>query len=47
MVEWRQIYLKDYEVSENGDLRLRVNKSNLTAGHIYKGSVLKGYLRYH
>lgn len=47
MVEWRQIYLKDYEVSENGDLRLRVNKSNLIAGHIYKGTVSKGYLRYH
>jgi len=46
MVEWRQTYLKDYDVSEKGDLRLRVNKSNLIAGHVLKGSISKGYLRY-
>jgi len=46
MTEWRRIHLEDYDVSENGDLRLRVNKSNRIAGHVLKGNISKGYLRY-
>jgi hypothetical protein len=46
MVEWRRTHLEDYDVSDHGALRLRVNKSNLIAGHILKGSISKGYLTY-
>ena len=46
MVEWRQTYLEDYDVSEYGELRLRVSKNNLMAGHVFKGTNSKGYLRY-
>lgn len=39
LVEWRQSFIKDYEVSNDGQVRLLRNKHNLV-----KGRLLKGYL---
>ena len=48
MMEWRKTFLPIYEVSEYGDLRLLVNRSNLVSGTILKGSVkADGYKEYH
>ena len=42
MVEWRPASFPFYEVSEHGDMRLLVNRSNRIAGTILKGSLKKG-----
>jgi hypothetical protein len=45
--EWRPASFPFYEVSEHGDLRLLVDRSNRLAGTILKGSVKKhGYREY-
>tara|TARA_R110002167_G_scaffold59270_7_gene167851 strand:- start:1863 stop:2375 length:513 start_codon:yes stop_codon:yes gene_type:complete len=41
MMEWRKSTIPDYEVSETGDMRLLVDKSNLVAGTILKGHTRK------
>ena len=47
-MEWRQASVPFYQVSEKGDLRLLVNRSNLVAGKILKGRVKKsGHREYH
>ena len=45
VVEWRPSSSPYYEVSENGDMRLLVDRSNRLAGSILKGSVKKGGYR--
>lgn len=46
-MEWRYSNVPDYEVSEQGDLRLLKNKGNYVAGNILKGSCDRnGYRRY-
>ena len=42
VMEWRPASFPFYEVSEHGDLRLLVNRSNRVAGTVLKGSVRKG-----
>jgi hypothetical protein len=46
MTEWRPASLPYYEVSDRGDLRLLVNRSNRTAGMILKGTIKRGYREY-
>jgi hypothetical protein len=47
MTEWRPASIPFYEVSEHGDLRLLVNRSNRLAGTILKGTIKKhGYREY-
>ena len=47
MTEWRPASIPFYEVSEHGDLRLLVNRSNRVAGTVLKGSFKKdGYREY-
>tara|TARA_R110000765_G_scaffold210099_1_gene315276 strand:+ start:1126 stop:1617 length:492 start_codon:yes stop_codon:yes gene_type:complete len=45
MIEWRPASFPFYEVSERGDLRLLVNRSNRIAGTILKGNLKKGGYR--
>jgi hypothetical protein len=47
-MEWRPSSVPFYEVSEYGDFRLLVNRSNILAGKVLKGSVKKsGHREYH
>ena len=48
VMEWRPASVPFYEVSEQGDLRLLVNRSNRVAGTALKGSVKQkgGYRQY-
>jgi|TARA_R110000824_G_scaffold38780_8_gene118158 hypothetical protein len=47
-VEWRPASVPFYEVSEYGDFRLLVNRSNILAGKVLKGAVKKsGHREYH
>ncbi len=44
LVEWRQSFIADYEVSNEGQVRLLRNKNNLVAGRLLKGYQTKdGY----
>ena len=44
LVEWRQSFIKDYEVSNDGQVRLLRNKHNLVKGRLLKGHLAKsGY----
>jgi len=45
MTEWRLASVPFYEVSEYGDLRLLVTRSNRIAGTILKGIITKGGYR--
>ena len=47
MLEWRQSFIADYEVSNEGHVRLLRNKNNLVKGKILKGHTdRKGYVRF-
>jgi len=47
-MEWKPASVPLYEVSEYGDFRLLVNRSNLLAGKILKGRVTKsGHREFH
>ena len=47
MLEWRLSFVKDYEVSNEGHMRLLRNKNNLVKGKILKGHTDKqGYVRF-
>ena len=44
MLEWRQSFIADYEVSNDGQVRLLRNKNNLVKGRLLKGYQTKaGY----
>ena len=46
-LEWRQSFIADYEVSNQGHVRLLRNKNNLVKGRLLKGNVSSaGYRRF-
>ena len=45
ITEWRPASVPFYEVSEYGEFRLLINRSNILAGKILKGSIKRGGYR--
>jgi len=45
-MEWRQSLHPYYEVSECGDMRLLVSRSNRVAGTVLRGRINRGYREY-